>query len=49
MVKDEIDALVDTLKNLASKEDKMIIMVSVAYFVTIESISSQSSCGVKYA
>jgi hypothetical protein len=36
IVKDEIDALVNTLRNPASKVDKRIIMMSVAYFIMIE-------------
>jgi hypothetical protein len=36
LVKDEIDALVDTLSNPTLKVNKKIVMVSDTYFVVIE-------------
>ena len=51
LVKDEIDALVDTLNNSTLTEDKTIIMVSVAYLVTISvfvKIELWSEIGIMY-
>jgi len=51
LVKDEIDALVDTLNNSTLTEDKTIIMVSVAYLVTISVFVAnklRSEIGIMY-